>query len=109
MVRRVSNLVNRQFDVCLLQGSRRNSAMIIILQHDRFADLKTRIVAPLISITQVQAATTVNPLIEVSGQSYLIAFNQISTVLHSEIGPISSAQDRYSDFISAIDMIFTGY
>ena len=43
-------------------------------------------------------------------KDYLVAFNEISTVPLGQIGTvIASARDRHTDFIAAIDMMFTGY
>ncbi len=103
-------MVARQFDICLLRGSKSQSSKVIILQHDRFDGFKTRIVAPLISVEMVQPTSKINPLIVVEDKKHLIAFNQISTVPISLIGSIIvSAKDQQSEFISAIDMMFVGY
>ena len=100
----------RQFDICLIKSERVPRQKILILQHDRFEQLKTRIASPLILLRLVKAASAIYPVLTLDNEDYLVAFNEISTVPLGQIGTvIASARDRHTDFIAAIDMMFTGY
>ena len=102
--------MSQQFDICLIKNDRAGSTRVMILQHNRFEHLKTRIVVPLLPETSGVPLGKINPVVLLDGEKWVLAFDQLATISTSHIGSvIASAKDQQSEFISAIDMMFVGY
>ncbi|WP_375457690.1 CcdB family protein [uncultured Enterovirga sp.] len=101
----------RQFSICSLKRARPSGRdrLVIVLQHDLLADLRTRVVAPLVDEGEVGSIDKLTPEIEFQGKKLRIRFDQLVTVdiqsLGSELGRI----DVQDVVMRSIDLLFTGF
>ena len=109
MGRKVPELVIRQFDICRLKGRPAPVSLVVILQSDQLAPLKSRIAAPLIKTEAASKHFKYNPVVELDGQSYYLAIEQLSMLPIMAIGPRvgSAVIDEYR-IKRALDLVFFG-
>lgn len=95
-----------QFDVYALK----DGAMVIDCQADHFANIATRVVAPLEPVAQSpQQQMRLNPIFDVNGEQ-LMLLTQFATALRTtELRePIASLSHARLAIIGAFDMLLTG-
>lgn len=97
-----------QFDI--YEGRGEGIKFLIDLQHDMLENLSTRIVAPLVSPeTAGPPMRTVNPLISVGGEQYILMTQLLAAIPISTLnGPFGSCQTQREEIVAAINMLFTG-
>jgi len=85
--------------------------LVIDCQHDFFADLQTRIVAPLRTPGDPAVSSSrLNPQVEVDGQSYRMATQLLRAVDRRDLGPLVVRLDD-DDFaiMAALDLLISGF
>lgn len=82
---------------------------LLDVQADLFADLRTRVVVPLMARTAVRAPMTrLNPVFTVDGKSVVMATTDIAGIPVSALGPkVGSLARHASTIIGAIDFLLT--
>jgi toxin CcdB len=82
---------------------------VVILQADVLNDFATVVVAPLMQETAATKFTKLNPKVLVQGKTYSVSMPEMSSVLRKHLGEVvASAGSQHSEFVAAIDLIFTG-
>lgn len=101
----------RQYDICknLDRASRNRVPYLIALQADLLSALATVIVAPVVPRRALDIISRLNPVIELDGKSYYVTMQDMAGIPRTRLGPpVANIADRHSDFVAAIDLIFTG-
>ncbi|MCW3834948.1 CcdB family protein [Sphingomonas canadensis] len=95
-----------QFDVVRLASG----AMVVDCQADCFADLGTRLVAPLLPVDRAPPRRPrLNPVFALDTGDFVMVTQFATTVPLSEFAdPIASLEAEYLTVISALDMLITG-
>ena len=101
-----------RFDVCKSRD-RRSAASIpylLVVQHDLFDDLKTRLVIPLARRKAVpKPLTGLHPLVEVLGDKVVLLTTEMAGVPSSTLGPVvASLAGERAVIIAAIDFLISG-
>lgn len=96
-----------QFDVYNLPGL---SGYAVEVQHAKFADMKTRVVVPLMAPAALAGGfSRLNPKLELLGEELLLMPQLTATVpvnyLEKPVGNLSNYRDK---IIAAMDMLVTG-
>ena len=95
----------RQFDIVKLS----DGSLAIQIQADLLDATQTRVVAPLLLLKGVKAAPKLHPTFEISGNTYLLATEQLGAVLIKDFKMVlASAKDREWDVRRALDLVFMG-
>ncbi len=83
---------------------------LLDVQANLLADLKTRVVIPLIRAEAFgQRATRLHPSFIVSGQSVVMGTHLIAAVTRRGLGePVANISDQRDAMISAIDVLWSG-
>ncbi len=82
---------------------------MVILQRDDLADIRTRIVAPLLSLGQVMASAKLHPQFEIDGKMYVVMMDRLAATDGKLLIETSYNAEAIRDQITrAIDMLFTG-
>lgn len=83
--------------------------LLVVLQHDHFDDLPTRIVAPLLPSREQRPLKALNPGIFVEDTAYHIATDLMGTATRAELGSfVASVAHQRDEIIRALDLLFTG-
>lgn len=100
-----------QFDVCEnLAGNTDKYPYVVILQSDLIELQGHDIVAPLSLSSRYHKALLAYPQVTVGGENWLAIIPQLSGMPHAVIGEkVASMQEQRTDFITAIDRLFTGF
>ncbi len=102
----------RQFDICRLRpaaGTKRTTALVIILQADLLDAVDTCIVAPLVPLDALPALSKLRPEFEFAGKRYRLITDRLSVLTRKDIGTVvASAKDREWDVRRALDLVFVG-
>ena len=96
-----------RFDVYLTGGG----DYVLDVQTDLIPPLGTRLVIPLMMPGKVpQAVGRLHPLVEVDGQTLVMATHLMGAIPQRQIGRrVGSLWERYDDVVAALDMIFLGF
>ena len=95
----------RQFDIVKLS----DGSLAIQIQADLLDATQTRVVAPLLLLKGVKATPKLHPTFEISGNTYLLATEQLGAVLIKDFKMVlASAKDREWDVRRALDLVFMG-
>jgi toxin CcdB len=82
----------------------------VVLQSDLVSDLRSTIVAPLVSRKDMTGAQRLNPLANVGGEEFWLATHELFAldrrVLRNKIASLAECRDQ---IIAALDMLFTGF
>ena len=95
-----------QFDVVKL----RNGLMAVVLQDDRISGIATRIVAPLVLVsdTGIQPRNLC-PVVNVDGKVLVCLTQSMAAIPVRDLDSIQfNLSHRREDFIRALDLLFTG-
>jgi toxin CcdB len=99
-----------QFDV--YRNSRSGGYPLLIdLQADLFAQLETRVVAPLLPRGHHVGPlpTRAIPIVVVKGHEYVVNVPLLAAISKANLGKaIGSLADRRADLIAALDLLLTG-
>lgn len=97
----------KQYDVYRLS----DETIVVVLQSDIFEDFKSRLVAPLVPAKKAgRVLRGLNPVIEVSQQSYVLMPQLAGAVANSEfVTHLGSVAHMRDDIIPALDLLFTGF
>jgi toxin CcdB len=101
----------RQYATCRLKDGRSGPgpAYVLVLQRDWLADVRTRIVAPLIPLGQALAIERLHPLIEIEGTMFVIMMDRLAATDGRFLLATDHSAERIRDAItSAFDLLFTG-
>ena len=99
-----------QFDIYRNPRKRRYPVLLDI-QDDLLSQLATRVVVPLMTLSRygAQPITRLNPTFEFDGTDYVAVFQELAAVPASILSkPIGSLAEHRSEFVGAIDLLFTG-
>jgi len=99
-----------QFDVYRNVGVRGGIAPYFIeLQHDYFGNIRTAIVAPLLSEEHFVTQGRLTPTVLVLGQNYLVSVAELFAIERKRLRPVVANVDSLRrQIIGAIDLLFTG-
>lgn len=96
-----------RFDVFAMRGS---GTLVVDCQADLLADLKTRVVAPLIPEGKAPPpARHLNPVFELDGERFVLMAQMLSAVEVRELGDLVGSLDGGSErVLGALDFLVTG-
>lgn len=97
-----------QFDVYRLPRGA-SSALVVDLQNRLFEGLATRVVAPLYPLkAKDQPILRLNPVIEIEGQPYLLAIQEMASLRAKSLGAkVASLEAERDEIVAAIDFLIT--
>jgi toxin CcdB len=102
-----------QFDIVKSKTkSSKTVPYFLILQTDSLSDLGTSIVAPLRPIKKNSAPkiSKIQMEITITGREHLAYLSEMAAIPTSALGQyVTTAKDRRTEIISALDFIFTGF
>jgi toxin CcdB len=84
--------------------------LLLDVQADLLEQLATRVVVPLTRAEEhAPPITTLNPTATIEEVEYVLEFQELAAVPRSALAaPIGSLASRRSEWIAAIDLLFTG-
>lgn len=85
---------------------------VINVQADLLAELKTRVVIPLLPLTEAkkEVLPRLKPLIKINGKSYVLITTDISVVAVSQLGKlVGNAEDQRQVITEAVDFLLQGF
>ncbi len=94
-----------------LHPTRNGTGYLLDLQTDFLAVQRSRMMAPVMPVTDVPQRTTgLHPLIEVDGISYVVATHLMAAVPQSILLPsVANFSSQADEFTRALDLLFQGY
>lgn len=95
----------RQFSVCRLKPVRAGGQDRM---HDLLADLRTRLVAPLVA-DDVHVMGRLNPAVLFQGRSMHIRMDQLVTVDVTALGPKLGTVDAQEAVMRGMDLLLVGF
>lgn len=101
----------RQYDICRNpdRATRNRVPYFIVLQADLLSALATVIVAPVVPKRGAGIIGRLNPLIELDNKKYCVTMQDMAGIPRSRLGPVvANMASRHTEFVTAIDLIFTG-
>ncbi|MEP9358867.1 CcdB family protein [Sphingomonas sp. KR3-1] len=95
-----------QYDVHPIDGG----ALVVDCQADTLSHLESRVVIPLLRRDEAPPATDfLHPILNVSGQTLVLATQLMTAVRKSELGrPVASLADARYAIVRATDLLLTG-
>lgn len=98
----------RQFSVCRIRrASRQAGRLVVVLQHDQLEDLRTRIVAPLLDLTESAPVDHLAPEVTFDNRRYRISFHKMATIDVRDLEAVGLL-DVHDPLMRAVDLIFAG-
>ncbi len=85
---------------------------VMDVQADLLADLKTRVVIPLVSLAGAkdEALPRLKPVIRIKGKNYLLMTTDIGVLRISDFGErVANAEDQRQVIVDAVDFLFQGF
>ena len=102
----------RQFDVVANASpdTCQQIPFLLVLQADLLDELATRVVAPLIPLSQYgPPLDKLNPVIVIDGDSYVVSIAELAGIPVRALGErVTSILDDRLEIISALDFLITG-
>ena len=92
-------------------ASREAYPLLLDVQSDLMADLRTRVVIPLCRLTAMNGApvTTLMPVCAVAGEDYVVLTPQLAAIAERELGPAVESLAVHRDaIVAALDLLLTG-
>ena len=92
------------------KATRDDFPYLLDIQADLFADLRSRVVVPLMRSTAVRAPMTrLNPTLTVEGRSVVMATTDIAGVPLAALGAVvARVPDKAAEIVGAVDFLLTG-
>jgi hypothetical protein len=103
--------VARQYDVCRITGLRAEGPvdLAVVLQDETLSDLATRIIAPLVPVSDRYNVQRATPVVELDGVRYLVAMHLLTTIPRRNLGQVvASLIDEERSLKAAIDAVLFG-
>lgn len=87
------------------------SGYLLDVQTDLLSGLNTRVVVPLMTMSEApKAAKYLNPVFELNEESLVMVTQFIAAVPESELKhPVGNLSEYHHDINTALDMIFSGF
>lgn len=87
------------------------SGFLLDVQADMMSHLNTRIVIPLLPLTEAPIpAKTLNPRFEIEGTAYSMVTQYMAAVPSKGLrGAVLSAEDRHDEIVAALDLLLQGF
>jgi|SRR5580692_10139969 toxin CcdB len=101
----------RQFDVLTnpVRAMRAEKPYVVVLQHSLFAEISTRVLAPLVIKAAVANPTRAHPNFEIEGQTLYLSPTDLFTITTRYLGdPVANLEPHRDRVIAALDLVFTG-
>ena len=94
-----------------LHPTRNATGYLLDLQTDLLAVQRTRMMAPVMSVSDVPQRTTgLHPLIDVDGAPYVVVTHLMAAVPQSVLlPPVANLSAQADAFTRALDLLFQGY
>lgn len=91
--------------------AKHGNLVFLDLQADFLDGLKTRIVAPLYPVEEMDwVIGQLNPRFEIEGKFYVMATQRMAAIALTEIGePIADLSSRHDQIVTATDFLFQGF
>jgi len=88
-----------------------SSSYILDVQTDLLDALNTRVVVPLMPLSDAPtAAKRLNPNFDIGGESYMMVTQFMAAVPTSILkDPVCDLSDHFADITAALDMVFQGF
>lgn len=105
-------LVVRQYDICRNpdRATRFRVPYFIVLQSDLLAPLETIVVAPVVSEKTAPRIAKLNPVLRIAEKPFRVLMQEMAGVPRPRLGSvIANAAKQHTEFVAAVDLIFTGY
>jgi toxin CcdB len=86
--------------------------LVMDVQADLLADLKTRVVIPLLPLAQAkkELLPRLKPVVKVNGKSYVLITTDISVLAVSQLGKlVGNAEDQRQVITEAVDFLLQGF
>lgn len=85
--------------------------LVVDLQADLLDDLKTRIVAPFLPVSEIpHTMSRLNPKVNIDGGPYIMAIHLMAAVPTSQmLGPELDLTERGDEITAALDFAFQGF
>jgi toxin CcdB len=79
------------------------------VQHSVLAELKTRVIVPLLPLEHVKPMTRLNPVFDVEGGKFVMSTPEIAGVRMRDVSEkVVSLDHCRTEVIAALDYLFTG-
>ncbi len=84
---------------------------LLDIQADLLSHLNTRVVVPLLPLTNApQPARTLNPIFDISGETLVMSTQFMAAVPANMLKmPLASLSGRRDDIVAAIDLLMQGF
>jgi toxin CcdB len=100
-----------RFDVHRYRGSSRRVPYLLDIQSDFLAELRSRVVVPLVPLTRFGTPIArLNPVFEIDGVAQVMVTTELAGVALSMLGDIVTSLDAEHDrIVQAIDFLLQGF
>jgi toxin CcdB len=101
----------RQFDVFENPSARgrRERPFLVVVQSDVLSDRRTRVVAPLVALSELQPLARLNPVVEVEGRKFYFHPAELAHISQDMLrDAIANLESERYRLIAALDLVFTG-
>ncbi len=97
-----------RFDLCRNPDG---TGFLLDVQADLLDTLNTRVVIPVLPADQApKSAVTLNPIVEIDGQPFVLVTQFLAAVPVRAIGaPVLRMEDRRDEITAALDLLFQGF
>lgn len=97
------------FDVYPRPGS--GAGYVLDVQADLLDSLNTRIVVPLLPLSDAPApAKRLNPVFKIGAEPHVMVTQFLAAVPRTVLlGPVTTLEDRDAEIMAALDLILTGF
>nr|WP_111298487.1 CcdB family protein [Paracoccus saliphilus] len=98
-----------RFDVYHRPGG--GAGYVLDVQADLLDSLNTRIVVPLLPLSEAPApARRLNPVFEIGAEPHVMVTQFLAAIPRTLLrGPVTTLEDRDSEIMAALDMALTGF
>lgn len=89
----------------------RATPYLLNIQSDLIDGLETRVVVPLVpaSAMKGRTMTTLTPVVEIAGKSYVIVIPQLAGVTRKSLGPVvADLSARRGEILASLDLLISG-
>ncbi|AVZ00377.1 plasmid maintenance protein CcdB (plasmid) [Lelliottia sp. WB101] len=100
-----------QFDIYRNKGKgREHYPYFMVLQHDLFDELNTRIVVPLTPKANLLPTSGIHPGVNISGKNFTILTDLMTSIDSKRLDtePVATASHLHSEIVNALDLLITG-